>query len=92
MVEAVAEGGGDDRFGGDAGERRFEPALERGDERRGFGLGGGQTHRRALTADPGFDRIERGDAGECFLSERCGAALGDVVEVPPQVQILLFFI
>ena len=68
MVEAVAEGGGD------AGGLRFEPALERGDERRGFGLAGSQTHRQALTAIPGFDRIERGDAGERFFGERCGAS------------------
>jgi hypothetical protein len=40
VIEAVAKGGGNDRFGGDAGKLRFEPAFERGDERRRFGLAG----------------------------------------------------
>jgi hypothetical protein len=41
MIEAVAKGGGNDRFGGVAGELRLEPALELGDDRRGLGLADG---------------------------------------------------
>jgi hypothetical protein len=86
VVEAVAEGGGNDRFRGDAGELRFEPAFEFGDERRGFGVADGQTRGGTPTTDLLLDRIERGDAGERFLGERRGAAFGEVVEPPPQMR------
>ena len=85
MVQAVADGFGDDGFARDARELLFEPGFESQHERLALFLAHGTALVGRSAADRFLDHIERGDAFEDFARDRCRTALGDIEELSSQV-------
>jgi hypothetical protein len=61
VVEPIAQGLGDRRTAGEPCQGRFEPGLQRRDQRLGFLLPRRLTLLGALAADLGFDLVEFSD-------------------------------
>jgi hypothetical protein len=85
MVQAVADGFGDDGLRRDARELLIKPGFESQHERLALFLAHGTALVGRSTADRLLDRIERGDALKGFARDGCGAALGDVEELSSQM-------
>src|ERR1700680_3333811 len=85
MVQAVADGFGDDILGGDARELLIEPGFESQHERLALFLAHGMARIGASAADRLLDRIERGDALKGFARDRRRTAFCDIEELSSQV-------
>ena len=85
VVQGVADVLGDGRLGRDAGELLLEPGFERQHERLAALLAHDASRVGAAASDGLLDRIEGGDPLKRLAGDRCGAALGDVVEAAPHM-------
>ena len=78
MVQAVADGFGDDGLRRDARELLFEPDFESQHERLALFLAHGTALVGRSAANRLLNRVEKRDAIEGFARDGCGAALGDL--------------
>ena len=85
MVQAVADGFGDDGLARDARELLTEPGFESQHERLALFLAHGTALVGRSAADRLLDRVEKSDAIQGFARDGCGAALGDVEEPSSQM-------
>ena len=85
MVQAVADGFGDDGLRRDARELLFEPDFESQHERLALFLAHGTALVGRSAADRLLNRVEKSDAIEGFARDGCGAALGDFEELSSQM-------
>ena len=88
MVQAVADGFGDDGLRRDARELLFEPDFESQHERLALFLAHGTALVGRSAADRLLNRVEKSDAIEGFARDGCGAALGDFEELSLPIRLL----
>jgi hypothetical protein len=86
MVETVADGDGNRRFGGSARELGLQPRLQIGNPRLAFRLAHRPPLRRASAADLRLDLVQLGDPPQRLLCDRRRPRLGDLVEAPAPVR------